>query len=274
MRSLMKVLKEHSDNLYLINRLSLYEMKSLNNNTFLGFWWEVLNPLILISIYWFVFGFGIFSNRGNIELYGTEIDFLPWMLSGIVVWFFISPAILQSSKSIYSKIKIISKMSFPMSVIPTYVIMSKIYQHIVLLLIIIVMLIYLDFPINIHYLQLPYFIFCTVILLMAIGFITSTLTTLLRDIQMVIQAIVRVLIYMTPFLWPPYHMKPEIIVTIMKLNPLFYLAEGYRASLLGLAWYPVEHWQYTIYFWVVTITLLMMGSFLHLKFRKRFVDFL
>lgn len=274
MRSVITVVKEQITNFYLIKRLSLYEMKSVNNHTFLGFWWEIINPLIMISIYWFVFGFGIFSDRGTIELYGNEIPFLPWMLSGIVVWFFISPAILNSSKSIYSKVRMISKMSFPLSVIPTYVIFSKLYQHIFLMALICGFLHYLGYPINIYYLQIPYFVISTIIFLMALAFITSTLTTIIRDIQMVIQSVVRILIYFTPFLWPPYQLKPEIIPFLMKLNPFYYIAEGYRSSLLGLNWYPMVHWEYTIYFWTITFILFSIGSILHIKFRDRFIDFL
>ncbi|KMJ59297.1 teichoic acid ABC transporter permease [Bacillus sp. LL01] len=274
MQHAFTIVKEQVLNFYLARRLSLYEMKSSNNNNYLGFLWEIINPLILISIYWFVFGFGIFRDRGNIEVAGADVPFLPWMLSGFVVWFFISPSILEGSKSIYTRIKIISKMNFPISVIPTYVVLSKLYQHFAMLIIIFILLHLFGYPVNIYYLQLPYFIISTVIFLIILTLLTSTLTAIVRDIQMVIQSFVRILIYLTPFLWPPYNLKPEIIPILMKLNPFYYLAEGYRYSLLGIAWYPIENWQYSLYFWGIALILLIIGSTLHIKFRDRFVDFL
>lgn len=276
MHAVKTVIKEQINSFYLVRRLSVYEMKSANRNNYLGVLWEIINPMIQISIYWFVFGYGIFlsTGRGDIELNGVSIPYFPWMLSGIVLWFFINQAITQGSKSVYTRINMISKMSFPMSVIPTFVIFSKLYQHLMLLAVVLVIFQFIGYPINIHYLQLPYFLFSTVVFLVALSLITSTLSTIVRDVQMVIQSTVRILIYMSPFLWPPYHLQPEIIPMLMKLNPIFYLAEGYRASILGLSWYPIDNLEYTLYFWGITLLLLIIGSILHVKFRDRFVDFL
>jgi teichoic acid transport system permease protein len=276
MRSVMTVLNEQLKSFYLIKRLSNYEIKSANRNHYLGILWEIINPMIQISIYWFVFGYGIFrsSGRADVQMDGEMIPYFPWMLSGFIVWFFINPAIIQGSKSIYSRITMISKMNFPISVMPTVVIFSKLYQHLMLLAVSLVIFQFLGYPISIYYLQLPYFIVSTIVLMVALSLITSTISTIVRDFQMLIQSMIRILIYISPFLWPPYHLKPEMIVTLMKLNPIFYLAEGYRASILGLNWYPIEHWEYTLYFWGITIALLLFGSILHVKFRDRFVDFL
>lgn len=276
MRSVFIVLKEQFKNFYLVRRLSDYEMKSANRNNYLGILWVIINPMIQIAIYWFVFGYGIFrsSGKSDVLLDGEWIPYFPWMLSGFIAWFFISQSIPQGSKSIYSRIKVISKMSFPMSVIPTFVIFSELYRHLMLLVIVLVIFQFLDFSITIHYLQLPYFIFATTAFLVALSLITSTISTIVRDFQMLIQSLIRMLMYLSPFLWPPYNLKPEIIVTIMKLNPIYYLAEGYRASILGLSWYPIENWEYTLYFWGITIVLFIIGSILHVKFRSHFVDFL
>ena len=135
MSSALTVLKEQINNFYLVRRLSAYEMKSANSNNYLGILWEIINPMIQIAIYWFVFGFGIF-NREDVD----DHPFLPWLMAGIVVWFFVNPATTQTSKSIYSRLNMVSKMNFPMSVIPSYVIFAKLYQHFMLLTVIVVLL--------------------------------------------------------------------------------------------------------------------------------------
>ncbi|KML41327.1 MULTISPECIES: ABC transporter permease [Cytobacillus] len=269
MKSAIKVLKEQIESFYLVRRLSLYELKSQNNNNYLGLFWEILNPGIQIAIYWFVFGFII---RGGREA-ANGVPFFPWLLSGIILWFFIQPSIVQGSKSIYSRIRMISKMSFPLSVIPTYVIFSKLYPHIFLLGFTIVVLQFMGFPVSIYYLQLPYFLFATVALLVSISLVTSTLATIVRDVQMVVQSLMRMLLYLTPILWVSMSL-PGPIKTIMKLNPLYYLVEGYRAALLGQEWYIITEYQLTIYFWAVVIFLYILGSSIHVKFRRHFVDFL
>ncbi|WP_100333184.1 ABC transporter permease [Bacillus alkalisoli] len=276
MNSLITVLKEQLKSFYLVKRLSVYEMKSANSNNYIGVLWEIINPMIQISIFWFVFGYGVLrtNGRGDIELYGQIIPYFPWMLSGIVVWFFINQSIIQGSQSVYSRINMMSKMSFPMSTIPTFVTVAKLYQHLMLLVVVLLIFQIIGYPINIYYLQLPYFIFATLVFLVSFSLITSTISTLIRDVHNLIQAVVRLLIFLLPILWPPYKIEPQIIQTILKLNPIYYLVEGYRASILGLKWYPVEHLSFTIYFWIITLVLLLIGSSLHVKFRSKFVDYL
>ena len=268
MNSALSVLREQISSFYLIQRLSLYELKSTNSNTYLGILWEIINPMIQISIYWFVFGYGI---RGGEAIEG--MPYLQWMLAGIVVWFFVNPAILQGSKSIYTRIKIVSKLDFPMSVIPTYVIISKFYHHVILSAIIIIILQFYHFSISLYLIQLPYYMFATIALLVSITLITSTLSTIVRDVQMVVQAVMRVLLYLSPILWTPNGL-PELIQMVMKINPLYYVVEGYRASLLGTSWYFIESLNYTLYFWGFVLFSFLLGSIIHIKFRDRFVDFL
>lgn len=269
MKSLISVTKEHMEHFYLIMRLSLYELKSNNNNNYLGMLWEIINPGIQIAIYWFVFGYGIRGGRALDD--GTA--FFPWLLSGIVVWFFAQPSILQGSKSIYTRIKMVSKMNFPMSVIPTYVIFAKLYPHLMLLGIAIVILQFCGYPISIYYIQLPYFLLGTIAFLIGVSLVTSTLSTIVRDVQQIVQAIMRMLIYLSPILWVT-HRLPEWVQSIMKLNPLYYLVEGYRWSLLGQGWYWSVDPMYTLYFWFIVFVFLWFGSYIHVKFRKHFIDYL
>ncbi|WP_409290555.1 ABC transporter permease [Peribacillus sp. SCS-37] len=270
MISMFKVIKEQISCFYLIRRLSMFELKSANSNHYLGMLWEIINPMIQIAIYWFVFGLGIHKARpGNDLVQG--VPFIYWLISGIVVWFFINPAVLEASKSIYTRINFISKMSFPMSVIPSYVIMSKFYQHLMLVGVITVILQFTEFKFTVYFLSLPYYMFALLVFLVALSLITSTLATIVRDVQMVVQSIIRVLLYLTPLLWAPYDFKYNYL---LELNPFYYIVEGYRSAMLGQGWYFLEHLQYTGYFWVITLVLLAIGSALHVKFRNHFVDYL
>jgi teichoic acid transport system permease protein len=273
MISALTVLKEQINSFYLVRRLSLYEIKSANSNNYLGMLWEVINPGIQIAIYWFVFGFGLKTagQGGRADIDGTP--FFQWLLAGIVVWFFINPAITQASKSIYTRIKMVSKMSFPLSVIPSYVIFSKFYPHLLLTGVTIVMFQFMGYPVSVYYLQLPYFMFAVIAVVVALSLITSTLATIVRDVQMIVQAIMRVLLYLSPILWNMEEL-PGMLPTIMKLNPFYYIVEGYRASLLGEGWYIAENIEYTIYFWAIILLMFIFGSTIHVKFRRHFVDFL
>ncbi|PKR77784.1 teichoic acid ABC transporter permease [Halalkalibacillus sediminis] len=268
MRSAITVFSEQIKYFYLVRRLSAYELKSNNSSNYLGISWEIIQPAIQIAIFWFVFGYGI-RQRADVG----DVPFFQWMLAGIVVWFLISQGILKGTKSIHQKVKVLSKMNFPMSVIPNYVIFAQFYPHLLLLVIVLILMQFIGYPISIYYLQLPIYTFGVIAILFSVTLITSTLATIAQDVQMFIQSIMRMLLYLSPILWPP-QVLPDWLLTVMKINPFFYVVEGYRQSILGGEWYFITNWEYSIYFWSMVIVLFIMGSYLHVKFRKHFVDFL
>ncbi|MCT8140333.1 ABC transporter permease [Anaerobacillus sp. CMMVII] len=273
MKSTISVIQEQIKYFYLVRRLSLYELISSNKNNYLGIAWEIINPLIQIMIYWFVFGYGIRQREPILVGNGLEVPFLQWMLPGIIIWFFFYQSTIEASKSIYTRLKMLSKMKFPMSIIPNFVIFSKFYIHLVMLIVTMLVMQISGYYISIYYLQIFYFTFATFMFVYALALITSTLSTFVRDVQMFLQATLRMVLYLSPILWTITTL-PESLQIIMKINPLFYVIEGYRAGFLGLGWYFIDQWQYTLYFWIVTAVLLLIGSILHMKFRRHFIDFI
>lgn len=268
MKSAVTIIKEQFKYFYLVRRLSVYELRSLTSGNYLGMAWEIINPAIQILIYWFVFGFGIRQR----EPVG-DIPYLQWMFAGILVWFFINQSVMKSSKSIYTKIKMLSKMNFPMSVIPNYVIFAQFYPHLIILGLGMVFLQFTGYPVSVYYIQLPLYILGMLLFIFSLSLILSTLTTIVRDVQMLLQSLMRMLLYLSPILWPP-SLLPESWQTFLKLNPFYYIIEGYRYSLLGEGWYFLENPIYTLYFISVTLITFAIGSYLHVKFRNQFIDFL
>src|SRR5690606_34038566 len=167
----------------------------------------------------------------------------------------------------------LSKMNFPMSVIPNYVIFSQFYPHLIILGLGMVFLQFLGYPVSIYYIQLPIYIVGMLIFIFSLSLILSTLTTMIRDVQMLLHSLMRMLLYLSPILWPP-SLLPESWQTFLKLNPFYYVIEGYRYSLLGEGWYFLENPIYTLYFIGIIVVTFAIGSYLHVKFRNQFIDFL
>lgn len=273
MKSAIKVFKEQIENFYLIRRLSLYELKSQNKDNYLGIAWEVINPAIQLMIYWFVFG--TVRQRAPVEVGGMEVPFFNWLFAAFFLWIFFYQATIEGSKSIYTRLRMLSKMNFPMSVIPNYIIFSKFYVHLFMVIGTIFIFQFLDFYINIYYLQFIYYMFAAFCLIFSISLITSTLSTIVRDVHMFLNSILRMLLYLSGILWPISMLEDmPILVNIMKLNPLVYLIEGYRSAFFGTGWHFIEQWEYTLYFWGLVVVLFIFGSTLHVKFRRHFIDYL
>src|SRR5699024_3261015 len=273
MKSLFKLIQEQIEYFYLARRLSLYELKSSNKNNYLGMMWELLNPLTQILIYWFVFG--TLRNRAPVIVNGEEVSFIIWLIVGFLVWIFFYQSSIQASKSIYSRLRMLSIINFPMSVIPNIPIVSKMYIHIGMLVIAFVIYQFAGYYVTIYFVQVIYFMICLYVLTFAFGLIMSTLSTIVRDVHLFLNSTLRMGLYVSGVLWPLSLLSdfPKIM-TLLKFNPLVYVIEGYRYAFLGSGWYIVEHWKYGLYFWVVVIILLIIGSVLHMRFRRNFIDYL
>lgn len=267
MKTLKLLFDEHYRNLYLIFRLSLYELKITYVSNRLGIIWLILNPAIQVTLYWVVFGLGI---RGGAPING--VPFFLWLLCGLIPWFYISAGIIQGSKAIYSRISIVSKMKFPLSIIPTYVILTQLYSHLILMLLIIILL-FVIHGLNIFgVIGLIYYIITTTMFLTSISFITSTLSTIAKDFQIVIQSITRILFFLTPIMWILNEHTPDLLTNILTLNPFYYLIEGYRNCLL---WSDLDGIIAisSLFHWLIIVILFIIGSQIHFRYRKNFADY-
>lgn len=269
MKNVIKVIKEQIDNFYLLIRLSFFEVKSANTNNYLGIAWELLNPLIQLGVYWLVFGLGI---RGNSDVDG--VPFLQWLLAGMTAWFFIHASIMGAMKSIYSRIALLSKMNFPFSSIPLIVILQKFYSHLMVVAAVAVIFLFKGVEMDIHFIQIFYYMFATIVYLYSLSLITSSLAALVRDTVMIVQAILRMMLYVTPLLWVPNMDRlPFLFQAVLMINPLAYLVAGYRYAFLGGGWF-FEDVTYTLYFWALVLLQFIIGAAIHMKFRRHFIDYL
>ncbi|MCM3742052.1 ABC transporter permease [Oceanobacillus luteolus] len=272
-KSVWQVIKEQLDHRDLIFRMASFDIKGMYQKHYLGSLWQFINPAIQVSIYWFVFGLGI---RGGqpVETSAGPIPFFLWMLMGLIPWFFISPSIIQGSNSVYQKVNMVSKMNFPVSLLPTIKIIGNSLQFFILMILLMIVLFIYGFTPTIYFVQIVYYIFAMFAFLFAFTLLSSTISTLVRDYQMLLQSMVRMILYLSPILWDPNAGRvPEWVANILQLNPIFYIIEGFRDSFLGREWF-FEDPLYFFYFWMFTLTILVIGSRAHLQFRKNFVDYL
>ncbi|NMB17956.1 MAG: ABC transporter permease [Erysipelothrix sp.] len=273
MRAASTILKEQIQYFYLIRRLSLYELKSSNNSNYLGMAWELINPAIQILIYWLVFG--TLMRREPIQIAGQTIPFISWLMAGFFVWTFFYQSVIQGSKSIYTRLRILSKMSFPMSIIPSYVIFSEFYIHLMSMTVTFIVFIILRQPFSIYLLQLPYYMFAGLCLMFSISLVMSTLSTIIRDVHMLLNSVLRMLLYLSGVLWPISLLSNyPLLMKFMKVNPVYYLISGYRAAFFEQKWLFITEWKYTLAFWIIVGVLFLFGSKLHMKFRRHFIDYL
>lgn len=261
------IIKEQLVNMRTIFRLSRYEEKATYQSHYLGLLWQILNPIIQVGIYYLVFGLGV--NGGNTI---NGMPFIAWMLVGITAWFYISASLLGASNSIYKQVNVVSKMKFPVSILPTTNMISNLSSYFPMMVFVVAILMGFNISPTIYWIQYIYYFGAMFVFLMAFGILDSTITVLVRDYHIMLQSLLRLLFYVSGAIWDIDNRNlPDMLVKLLKLNPLYYLIEGFRDTFFSRQWFW-EKGTYSLIFWGITLIILVFGSHLHLKFRSKFVD--
>lgn len=268
-KSIKYVVTENLNNIYRIYCIAKYELLSDMRDSRLGVFWNFANPAIQIATYYFVFG--LILGRGDVD----GFPFIQWMLCGMVVWFFISPCITNGANAIFSKTKVITKMKFPVSVLPATVVLKELFNHFCLMILLIIFLLFQGVMPCLQWFELVYYCFAAICFAISLSMITSVLNMLARDTRKLILACMRLLLYLTPILWPLSRLEKTgwqlMVRYIMKANPIYYIVCGYRDCFLyhrGLLFYSKQ----MILFWGITLLLFIIGSALMYKFKHKFID--
>ena len=126
--------------------------------------------------------------------------------------------------------------------------------------------------ITIYVVQVLYYLICAVILVYALGKITSSIILFFRDLGQIVNIVLQIGLWAAPIIWS-YVIIPDNYQWIVKLNPVFYIIEGYRDSFINKQWF-FEQPVLTAYFWCVTLGMLCIGNIVFKKMRPHFADVL
>lgn len=259
--------KDIYKNRRLLFSFSWNDFKARYAGSFLGIFWAFINPLVTIGVYWFVFGVGLRAGAAD-----GGFPFVVYLVTGIVAWFFFNDTIMSATNCFREYSYLVKKVVFDIRILPTSKLLANLYTHVFFIgIAIILCAIYGYFP-SWHLVQIFYYLFCLIMFLTGLTWITASVQPFFSDITQLIGVIMQVLMWGTPILYSVSIFSPKI-QTILKLNPLYYIIQGYRESFLGTGWIG-DHWRMGLYFWAWTIAVLWIGSTVYKHLRPHFSDVL
>ena len=101
---------------------------------------------------------------------------------------------------------------------------------------------------------------------------TCAIVIFFRDLSQIIGIFLQIGIWTIPIMWN-IEIAPENIRWIFKINPMYYVVNGYRDAIYGKAWFT-EHLGMTVYFWVFALALFFIGTAIFRRLRVHFADVL
>lgn len=258
--------------------LALYERRSLivemakrdistqYVGSFLGFFWAFINPLLMISILWFVFSVGLRVKPSG------DVPFVVFLTAGMAIWNTFSEVINISTGVIVNNSHLVKKIVFQLSILPVVKLVCTLVTHSIFLSLLMILILLHGMPFNVYWFQALYYFGAMSVLVLGLSWIFSSVNVFARDTGQIVTLIIQFGFWGTPIFWD-INIMPEKIQSIIKLNPMYYIVQGYRDSFI----YFVPFWRHlelTIYFWTVAIFLFIIGALIFRRLRPHFADVL
>lgn len=269
MNKFLSLLGELYQNRALIWKLAKNDFKTRYAGSYLGIIWAFIQPVVTVCVYWFVFG----VVRSGAE---RTVPFVLWLVCGIVPWFFFQEALVQSTDSLMAYDYLVKKVVFKISILPIVRIMAALFVHVFFVIFTIVLFAVYGYWPDLYSLQILYYSICAFLLVLALSYTTCAVVVFFRDLKQIIGIGLQIGVWMTPIMWSFQDMgisESSVLVKILKLNPMFYVVNGYRDAFIHKVWFW-EHPQLTLYFWCFTIVVFLFGARLFKKLKIHFADVL
>jgi lipopolysaccharide transport system permease protein len=187
----MRELWTYRDLLY---SLVVRDLKVRYKNSVLGILWSLLNPLLMMLVFTFVFK--VLAGNSEIRAYPAFI------LTGILVWNFFSTSIVGATYSIVGNAHLIKKVYFPREVLPISVVLSNLVNYLLALPVYFVLATVLGRAPTLWVLMLPAVIFIQLFFTLGISFILATVNVFYRDTQIVLEVVLLAWFFLTPIFYP------------------------------------------------------------------------
>ncbi|WP_321330278.1 ABC transporter permease [uncultured Ilyobacter sp.] len=250
----------------LIFELSKDDFKNRHAGSFFGVIWVFIQPLITMLVFWFVFEKG-FRNPPV-----SRVPFILWLICGLLPWNFFFESWNSSTNALYQYNFLVKKVVFRTGILPIIKILSALYVHLFFIVFIFVMFGIYGYNPDLYTLQVFYYTFCMIFLLFGLSWLSSSISVFFKDLSDIIGIVLQVGFWLTPIFWS-YGMLGEGLLQIIKLNPMFYIIDGYRDSFINKVWFWEKPMQ-TLYYWTIASVIFYFGGIIFKKLRPHFADVL
>ncbi len=229
--------------------------------TLLGATWAVLQPLLQMVVFNFLFG-----SMANIPT--GEIPRPIFTFSALLPWNLFSKALSDTSRSLVTNRGMITKVYFPRLVIPIASVLSGVVDFLIALVILVGMMVYYQVAVPASIWLLPLFILATLVVALGVGLWFSAWNLHYRDVAYFIPFLTQFWLLATPIAYPLSEI-PAQWQTLYMLNPMVGVVEGFRWALLGGDSPPITALLFSL---IIGLVVLISGLFYFRRMERTFAD--
>lgn len=278
--SLVAGVSEIYNNRHMIGKMahSIFQQETLK--TTLGSYWHIVRDIVFFITYVM---FMLFM-RGSGEVEGIPV--IMYLVSGLVAWYYISDILGGGATCIKASKGIISKVKFPVTIIPIYHSIAIFYRRgLTYIILAAVVLVYVitDAPgVEVHPIKFAYYTFAMFVCMVGFSILFSALVAISRDFHELYKSFIRIQMYFNPIFWDISSVQNklagsssslvnfiEVPFNILMLNPSIYILTGYRESFGSVRTNTLET---TLVFWGIVVLMYLVGFKLQARVRSLYAD--
>ena len=268
MRSRYK-LKDFWHHRELIWSFTVRNVELQHKGSHLGFIWAILNPLLLLGLYVFVFGY-VFGGTFDVISNETRLDYGLGVFVGLTVFHFISEIIGVSPLIIVGNPNFVKKVVFPLEILPVATVGAAASHALITLALALSMVALFGPGISASWLWLPAVLFPLILLGLGAAWFLSAIGAFFRDLGQLTQFISMALLFSSAVFYPTSKI-PEPVWTFLKFNPIIHAIELSRTVAV---WQLAPSSQSLIYLNCWGLGMFLFGFFTFRGLRNAFADVL
>ena len=235
------------------------EIRGKYKGAWLGVFWSLLNPLLLLTVYSIIFPLILRIEIENYTMY-LCVALLPWT--------YFTSSISSGIVSMIANGNIIKKVYFPREIIPISVVISATVNFLISCIVILLFLIFSGLGITWTILLFPLILLLQMLITLAITFIFSAFVVYVRDLEHLVSIALMVLFYGTPIVYTMESI-PEHLRWILKLNPMTHVIEAYRDILY---YQRIPDMKNILILFIISIIGVIIGYKIFNKLQKNFAE--
>jgi len=233
--------------------------------SFGGMFWTVLNPLLLMVTYFFVFGIVLRTRFGGDP---SRASFVLYFLAGMLPWLAFSEAAGRAPFVILEHRNFVKKLVFPLEILPVNLVIAGLVTEVFALGIFGIGLVLARGGVPASVLWLPVLLVPQLLFTAGLCWILAALAVYVRDLGQVNGFLLTLWFFLTPICYPVESL-PAGAMPVLSKNPLFVLVAGYRAIFLERQAPALSSmWK----LWLLSGVLFLLGHAWFYKLKKNFAD--
>lgn len=209
--------------------LSARDLKVRYSTSVLGYFWSVLDPLVMSLIYWFVFT-QVFERAGV-----GEQPYIVFLIAGLLPWVWFNVAVSDFTRAFSKDAKLVRSTAIPREIWIMRIILSKGIEFVFSLPVLIVFAVLFGATVSWNLLFFPLAVVMQTLLLLGLGLLIAPLCVLYTDLERTTKLILRALFYATPIIYSLSDL-PAGFEFLGWLNPLSGIFTLYRVGLFPGEW--------------------------------------